>query len=105
MDDRTRRMIEAYIPSPPDTTLEDGEYYYRQETAKGPRIIRVFPLDILPHHDGTEYGIYQRKGAQLVRVDTSGYGDLSVACASGICTTIKRIVGTTPTTGLITGSI
>ena len=77
MDDRTRRMIEAYLPSPPDTTLEDGEYYYKQETARGPRIIRVFPLDILPHRYGTEYGIYQRKGAQLVRVDTSGYGDPS----------------------------
>lgn len=74
MDDRTRQMIEAYIPHPRDTSLEDGEYFYLQGTLGGDRVIRVFALDILPHRDGTEYGIYQKKGARLVRID-SGWGD------------------------------
>lgn len=77
MDERTRRMIEAYIPSPRDETLESGEYYYRQETLRGPRIIRVYALDILPHRDGVEYGIYQQRGGRLVRVDARGDGDPS----------------------------
>ena len=75
MDERTRRLIEAYIPSPRDETLEQGEYYYCQETMGGSRIIRVFALDILPLHDGTEYGIYQKRGAGLVGVDARGDGD------------------------------
>lgn len=70
MDERTRRMIEAYIPSPPDETLEEGEYYYLQNS----RVIRVRPLDVLPLHDGTEYGIYQQQGNRLVKID-AGYGD------------------------------
>lgn len=75
MDDRIRRMIEAYIPSPPDPTLDTGEYYYCRETAGGDRIIRVFALDILPHRDGVEYGIYQLRGLRMCRVDARGDGD------------------------------
>ena len=75
MDERIKRMIEAYIPHPRDPSLQPGEYYFQQETMRGPRIIRVFPLDILPLKDGTEYGIYQSRGCKLVRVDGRGDGD------------------------------
>ena len=67
-------MIEEYLPGEPDPELEDGEYYYLQSTMGGDRVIKVFPLDVLPHHDGTEYGLYQKKGNQLVWVDV-GWGD------------------------------
>lgn len=77
MDDRTRQMIEAYIPHPRDPSLEAGEFFFCQETMGGPRIIRVFALDILPYRDGTEYGIYQSRGTRLVRVDARGDGDPS----------------------------
>ena len=77
MDDRTRRMIEAYIPSPPDPSLEMSEYYYRRCTSGVDKIIRVFALDILPHLDGTEYGLYQKRGNRLCRIDTRGDGDRS----------------------------
>ena len=70
MDDRTRRMIEAYIPSAPDPSLRACEYYYLQ----GNRVIRVWVHDILPYRDGTEYGIYQERAGHLVRID-AGYGD------------------------------
>ena len=76
MTDRERQIIADYLPNPPDPDLQEGEYYYLQSTMGGDRVIRVFPLDILPHKDGTEYGIYQQKGGRLVRVD-SGWGDPS----------------------------
>lgn len=74
MDERTKRMIAEYIPGPPDPTLEPNEFYYKQETIGGERIIRVFALDVLPHENDVEYGIYQQKGGRLVRVD-SGCGN------------------------------
>lgn len=74
MTDREREMIREYLPHPPDPGLEPGEYYYLQSTMGGERVIRVFPLDVLPHKDGTEYGIYQQKGNRLIRVD-SGWDD------------------------------
>ena len=74
MDERTRMMIEAYIPSPPDPDLEDGEYYYLQSTAKGDQVIRVQVVEVLPLQSGTEYGIYQQRGQRMVRVD-AGYGE------------------------------
>ena len=75
MDDRTRQMIAAYLPNQPDPTLEDGEYYFKQSTMGGERIIRVFALDVLPHEDGVEYGLYQRHGGQMRWVDGYGLGD------------------------------
>ena len=75
MDERMQRMIEAYIPSPPDLTLDMSEYYYCRCTAAGDRIIRVFALDILPLRDGTEYGIYQQRGSRMCRIDARGDGD------------------------------
>ena len=74
MTERERELIENYLPNPPDPGLQDGEYYYLQSTMGGERVIRVFALDILPHKDGVEYGIYQQKGSRLVRVN-SGWGD------------------------------
>ena len=77
MDDRTRQMIEAYIPNPPDPSLEMSEYFYCRSTSSGDKIIRVFALDILPHRDGVEYGLYQKRGGRLCRIDTRGDGDRS----------------------------
>lgn len=74
IDERTRKMIEAYLPNPPDPSLEFGEYYYLQEGSAS-RVIRVYALDIMDYRDGTEYGIYKKHGNNLVRVD-AGYGDL-----------------------------
>ena len=74
MDERTRKMIREYIPGDPDPSLDDEEYYFLQETSSGSRVIRVYALDILPHRDGTEYGIYQMKGGRLVWVD-GGHGE------------------------------
>lgn len=74
MTDRERQMIETYLPHPRDPELEIGTYYYLQYTSSGERVIKVWPLDILPTKDGTEYGIYQQRGGQLQRID-AGYGD------------------------------
>ncbi len=79
MDDRTRQMIDAYIPGEPDPELNEGEYYYRQSTMGGERIIKVYPLDILPIKSGSEYGIYQKVGSRLKWVDV-GYGDHNRGC-------------------------
>ena len=76
IDERTRQEIEYYLPNPPDPDLQDNEFYWLQYTngATGnPWVIRVFPLDILPHKDGTEYGIYTKRGGRLQWVD-AGYG-------------------------------
>lgn len=68
LTERERKMIADYLPHPPDETLEDGEYYFLQETSGGERLIRVYALDVLPLKDGTEYGIYQKRGNRLVRI-------------------------------------
>lgn len=75
MNERARRMIEAYLPSPPDPALMKGEYYFRRDTTRGCLIIKVHPLDILPMKGGVEYGIYQVKGNRLARVDARADGD------------------------------
>lgn len=77
MDERTRTQIEWYLPHDPDPALDAEEYYYLQWTAGAtgePRVIRVFALDIFPRKNSVEYGIYQRRGNQLFRID-AGYGD------------------------------
>lgn len=75
MDERTRRMIEAYLPHPRDPVLRRDEYYYQQETTAGPRVIRVFVLSILPQKDDIEFGVYQERGGRLVWIDSRGDGD------------------------------
>jgi hypothetical protein len=79
IDERTKQMIETYLPNPPDPELNDGEYYYLQSTMKGEQVIKVYPLDIFPVRDGTEYGIYQNRGGQLRWVDV-GYGEHTRGC-------------------------
>ena len=75
MDDRTRQQIEMYLPHDPDPDLDFMEFYWLQWTAaESPRVIRVYALDVLPAKDGTEYGIYQKKGGRLVHID-AGYGN------------------------------
>lgn len=70
MTDRERLMIQEYLPNPPDPTLEEDEFFLLQNG----RVIRVYPLDILPHKDGTCYGLYTKRGGRLVRVD-EGWDD------------------------------
>lgn len=69
MTDRVRKEIEYYIPHDPDPTLEDGEYYLLQYTSGVPRVIKVRLFDILPCSDGMEYGMYQQRRGQWVRID------------------------------------
>jgi len=79
MTDRDREDIAYYLPHDRDPTLDTGEYYYLQYTmgkTGNPRVIRVYALDILPHKDGTEYGIYQYRRGRYHRID-AGYGDFS----------------------------
>ena len=73
IDEQTQREIDYYLPNPPDPDLGQDEYYYLQEGMKS-RVIKVYALDIWPVRDGTEYGLYTKKGGHLVKVDT-GYGD------------------------------
>lgn len=75
IDERTRQMIEAYIPSPPDPELEFGEYYYRQSTLKGEQVIKVRVMAIFPGqpHNPEEYEIYQIRSDGLRWVDV-GWG-------------------------------
>lgn len=73
MDERTKQMIKIYIPNPRDETLGFNEYYYRQYTNAGDRVIKVVIQEILPHEDTMEYGIYQERGHRLVRID-NGWG-------------------------------
>ena len=69
MTEREAQMIAAYIPNPPDPTLEFGEYYFLQNKSGTERVIRVFALDCYPHKDGTAYGCYRQVGGRLVHVD------------------------------------
>lgn len=71
MTDRERELCAFYLPGEPDPTLGDEEFYYLQ----GNRVIRVWALQVLPHDDDTEYGIFQRRpGGVMTHVD-AGYGD------------------------------
>jgi len=77
IDERTKQMIEYYLPNPPDPDLPEGAYYWLQWTngrTGAPRVLTVYPMDIFPTKDGIEYGLYTKHGCHLVKVDT-GYGD------------------------------
>ena len=73
MTDRQKLMISEYLPGDPDPDLEEGQYYFRQND----RVIKVWPLDVLPHRDGIEYGLYQQRAGRMVWIDSSGWGDRS----------------------------
>ena len=65
MTDREKQLIEAYIPSPRDTTLGDFEYY-AQDTSG--RIQKVEITDILPTANGeTLYGVVQANSRRRVK--------------------------------------
>lgn len=64
MNDRTKQMIEWYIPNPRDESLEQGEYYYKREDGK---IFKVYISDINPlRDDRTEYGCRYSHNGQRV---------------------------------------
>ena len=71
MDDRTRMMMETYLPHQRDKSLQNGEYYWQ---APNGRVYRVLALDVLPTRDGIEYGLYREVGGRTLRVD-AGYDD------------------------------
>ncbi len=56
MTDYEKKMVEGYIPSPPDPTLEAGEYYILDDYD---RVQKVFIRDINPdmRNDRTVYGV------------------------------------------------
>ena len=73
IDERTKLMIETYLPHPPDPDLPEGAYYWLQYTAGAtgkPRVLTVYIRDIMPTKYGTEYGIYQIHGGNYRRVAT-----------------------------------
>ena len=76
MDDRTRQLIEWYFPNHPDPELGFNEYYYRQSTMQGEKVIKVRVTSIFPgeRHQPEEYEIYQIWGDGLRWVDV-GWGD------------------------------
>ncbi len=76
LDEHTRKMIEGYIPSPPDPELQPFEYYYLQSTMKGEQVIKVQILSIFPGMPNMppEYEICQVRSDGLRRVDV-GWGD------------------------------
>lgn len=73
MTEREKELIEAYIPSPRDTTLGDFEYYAQDQNG---RIQRVEITDILPTADGgTLYRVVQTNSRHRVKGwrDYDGY--------------------------------
>lgn len=75
LTERQKRMIESYLPSPRDQSLEEGEYYVlyygrSREYVRKVRIANIFPIT-----EGwssyTEYDVYDVKSG--ARVD-SGWG-------------------------------
>ena len=65
MTDREKELIEAYIPSPRDTTLGDFEYYAQDLNG---RIQRVEITDIFPTADGgTLYRVVQTNSRHRVK--------------------------------------
>ena len=70
MTDRQKQMIEAYIPSEPDKTLDFLEYYILDDYDK---VQKVFVRDINPsiNDDRTYYGVhYSSTGNRY----SGGYG-------------------------------
>ena len=80
IDERTRQMIEWYLPNPPDPELEEGEYYYRQSTMKGEQVIKVRVTAIFPGemHQPEEYEIYQIRSDGLRHSAASVTFDLHI---------------------------
>lgn len=68
MDDRTRRMIEAYIPNPRDPELGFDEFYCRNSADK---VCKVYVSSIFPYK---EYIIYGLRYAESKKHFTGDYG-------------------------------
>lgn len=105
IDDRTRQMIEWYLPNPPDPELGFGEYYYRQSTMKGEQVIKVKVTGIFPGemHQPEEYEIYQIRSDGAVGW-MSAMAITSEGLSSPSCTTTSRTAGIRPISGPKTGS-
>lgn len=56
MTDREKQLIEAYIPSPKDTTLKDFEYYVKDSNY---RVQKVEITDMLPFGETMLYRVVQ----------------------------------------------
>ena len=75
IDEQTKKMIDWYIPSPPDPDLDFMEYYYRQSTMKGEQVIKVRVTSIFQGelNKPAEHEIYQIRSDGLRWVDV-GWG-------------------------------
>lgn len=62
MTDREQRMIEAYIPSPRDESLDFDEYYVKDNAG---RVHRVHFREIYPHKEDTFYSVYTDGGKHI----------------------------------------
>jgi len=76
MTDKERRMIETYIPSPKDETLEDEEYYVMDAWG---RIQRGFAWDMAQNRYGEEMRIIRNKRGiiQTELSDSWGFVNMS----------------------------
>lgn len=78
MTDREKYMIEYYIPSPRDETLDDNEYYIKAEYSG--RVHKVYISDICPDilHDRTLYGVrYSATGKRFYKDENYGTVQMS----------------------------
>ena len=64
MTEREKRLIEAYIPSPKDTTLRDFEYYVKDSSD---RVQKVEITDMLPFGETTLYRVVQADTRKQVK--------------------------------------
>lgn len=64
MTEREKQLIEAYIPSPKDTSLGVFEYYAQDSSG---RVQRVEIVEILPYRETTYYSIVQVKTRKRIR--------------------------------------
>lgn len=62
MTERQSQLIEAYIPSPRDESLDFDEYYVKDNIG---RIYKVHIRDIYPHGEETLYGVYTDGGRHI----------------------------------------
>ena len=64
LTERQKQMIEGYIPSPKDNTLDPFEYYFMPDGST--RIFKVYISDIYPGEHETTYGCHYSSNGNRV---------------------------------------
>ena len=73
MTDRQRKMIEGYIPTPPDPELEQGFEYYMLDSAD--RVIKVRIVSIASHDERDIYRVIRENGQGVYNASgMAGFG-------------------------------